>query len=155
MEKKETRMLNSTPLAICFFFIHLLLPWKQTLELLRSRLTWIHHRWFWKWDYLFSWHLLGFFVRLVLICFVYYNLFVCFLHCTKTNSVLAQNEFCNKGQQTGKVTLVCWASVYKTHCLRGIEASTIHCNIFSIFTLCSRIISLLLYSEAPARAKRA
>lgn len=86
-------------------------------------------------------HLLGFFVRFVFICFAYYNLFVL----RKTNSVLAQNEFCNKGQQKGKATLVCWAFVYKMHCLRGIEESKIHSNISNIFTLCSRIITLLLY----------
>ena len=46
------------------------------------------------------------------LCFVYYDLFVCFCILRKTNTVLAQNEFCNKGQRKGKATLVCWASVY-------------------------------------------
>ena len=47
----------------------------------------------------------------VLFCFVYYSFFVSFCILRKTNTVLAQNEFLNKGQRKGKATLGCWASV--------------------------------------------
>lgn len=63
-----------------------------------------------------------------LFCFVYYSFFVCFCILRKTNTVLAQNEFLNKGQRKGKATLGCWAFCLAIimHRLRGIEAS--NCN---------------------------
>ena len=47
------------------------------------------------------------------LCFVLFIIvfFVCFCILRKTNTVLAQNEFLNKGQRKGKATLGCWASV--------------------------------------------
>ena len=58
--------------------------------------------WFSKWIFFF---LDIFWVCLyALFCFVYYSFFVCFCILRKTNTVLAQNEFLNKGQRKGEAT---------------------------------------------------
>lgn len=132
MEKKGNPHVEFYPVSNMFFFlIHLLLPWKQTRELLRirSRLAWIHHI-FWV-----SLYALFLSVLLIIICLFY----------EKPTRYWLKMSFVTKGNKKGKATLVCWAFVYKMHCLRGIEESKIHSNIFNIFTLCSRIITLLLY----------
>lgn len=108
MEKKKDPVSNMFFFYVFFFLIHLATAMETDtgISSLSINMTpW----WFSKWIFFF---LDIFWVCLyALFCFVYYSFFVCFCILRKTNTVLAQNEFLNKGQRKGKATLGCWASV--------------------------------------------
>lgn len=88
-----------------------------------------------------SWYLLGLFVRFVL--FIMICLFA-FVFCEKPTQYWLKMSL--QQRATKRESNTCLLGFCLLLCIVFVVSrQAIHCNIFNIFTLCSRIIALLLY----------